>query len=118
MKKRIPITGMKVWIFRRGVLLFHILHKTLSFHGQRIGGETRMGDVSKFKIWKKGQYKGVFVYFRRISLTLFLDPDGNVHKPKLSFLELLRLYKQSEEYKTVTRLDPLTRLEVEGRITL
>ena len=118
MKKTTPTTEMKAWIFRRGVLLFHILHKTLSFHGQRIGGETRMRNVSKLKIWKRGQYKGVFIYFRHIGLTLFLDPDGNVHKPRLSFLELQKLYRQNEEYRTAVQFDPLTRLEVEGRITL
>ena len=77
-----------------------------------------MKNISKLKVWRKGEYKGEFLYFSRIGLTVFRDSNGNIHKPRLSFFELYRLYTDSEEHEVKSQFDPVTKLELTGKIVL
>jgi len=78
-----------------------------------------MDNVSKLIVRKKkdGQRLGTFIYFRRVGVTLFRDADG-LHKPGKNFRELYELYKKSEKYEIEEHFDPVTQLELRGKIVL
>jgi len=76
-----------------------------------------MERVARFKVWKGGKEIGEFLHFRRIGLTLFRDPSGNLRKPKLSFEELYKLYRKAG-YEITENFDSVDRLLLDGRIVL
>ncbi len=78
-----------------------------------------MNNVSNLVVRKKnGEKLGKFIYFRRVGVTLFRDADGNLHKPGKNFRELYELYKKSEKYEIEEHFDPVTQLELRGKIVL
>ena len=76
-----------------------------------------MKNTARFKVWKKGREIGEFLYLRRLDLTLFRNPQGELEKPRLSFKELYRLYKQAG-YEIQESFSPVDKLFMDGRIRL
>ncbi|MHC1635736.1 MAG: hypothetical protein ACXQTS_03810 [Candidatus Methanospirareceae archaeon] len=76
-----------------------------------------MKNIAKFKVWKKGREIGEFLYLRRLDLTLFKNPQGELEKPRLSFEELYKLYKEAG-YEIKESFSPIDRLFMEGRVVL
>ena len=76
-----------------------------------------MGKIAKFKVFRNREEIGEFLYFQRLGLTLFRSPQGELEKPRLSFRELYKLYKQAG-YDVQESFNPIDRLFIEGRITI
>jgi len=76
-----------------------------------------MGKVAKFRVYRNGKEVGEFLHFRRIGVTLFRNPKGELEKPRLSFEELYRLYKQAG-YEIRESFSPIDKLFISGRIVL
>lgn len=76
-----------------------------------------MKNTARFKVWKKGREIGEFLYLRRLDLTLFRNPQGELEKPKLPFEELYKLYKKAG-YEIRESFSPIDELFINGRIVL
>ena len=76
-----------------------------------------MGKVARFKVYKNGREIGEFLHFRRIGITLFRNPQGELEKPKLPFEELYKLYKKAG-YEIRESFSPIDELFINGRVIL
>jgi len=76
-----------------------------------------MGKVARFRVYRNGKEIGEFLYFRRIGLTLFRNPQGELEKPKLPFEELYKLYRKAG-YEIRENFSPVDELFINGRVVL
>jgi len=76
-----------------------------------------MGKVARFRVYRNGREIGEFLHFKNIGVTLFRNPQGELEKPRLSFEELYKLYKEAG-YEIKEGFSPMDRLFMEGRVVL